>query len=282
MKFQGKALLTALLCSAMLLSSCGGESDTPAKETTGADTTGITTEATTVTTEAETETTIPGTTVIYSDEVENNMNVYRIKTFATAEEIDWEAVPAAAIDCYKWVECTEYTTWAKLVYVKDWGFICKMTCLEDSPIATYKNFDDPVCLDSCMEFFACFDGGKRYLNIESNSIGTLCAQIGPARENRLSAKRKLDLKKGEMFVVTPDVREGEWTLTMEIPIEKLQRFYPELTADMYVSGFTFTGNFYKTGSADITGNEHYGMWNEVNTENPDFHRPEYFGKFIIE
>ena len=48
----------------------------------------------------------------------------------------------------------------------------------------------------------------------------------------------------------------------------------------YVSGYTFKGNFYKCG--DETDYPHFGMWNPVGTEKPDFHRPEYFGELIIE
>ena len=64
-------------------------------------------------------------------------------------------------------------------------------------------------------------------------------------------------------------------------VTTLQNVVPERETLHYINGANDRG-FYKTGGADITGNEHYGMWNEVGTENPDFHRPEYFGKFIIE
>ena len=263
-----KAALSALLLAALLLSSCG-ETDAPpvnGTENTTVETTAL---------PAET------TNVIYQSEVENNMNIYRIKTFDSVDAVDWDSVTAASVNNYKWVECEKYETFAQLVYVKDWGFLCKMTCMESSPAATYTNFDDPVCLDSCMEFFAIWDNtSSDYLNIESNSIGTMCIGFGASRESRRTARRYLPLE--DMFVMNPVVEDDRWSLTMEIPLEKLQKFYKNLTAEKLVSGYTFTGNFYKTGGADITGNEHYGMWNEVGTENPDFHRPEHFGKFIIE
>lgn len=258
-----------LLCTCLIFSSCESMGESPVITGTVSETD----TETTVLTEKE-------DSVIFSEEVENNMNVYRIKTFDSTESVDWDSVTAAAIKNYKWVDCTEYEAWAKLVFIKDWGFLCQMTCLEDSPAATYTDFDDPVCLDSCMEFFAIWDGGEDYLNIESNSIGTLCIGFGSSREERHSAMRHLSMN--EMFKVSPVVEEGKWTLTMEIPIEKLQKFYDNITAETFTSGFTFTGNFYKTGGKDITGNEHYGMWNEVGTETPDFHQPRYFGKFIME
>lgn len=278
---KGRSALI-LLTTALLLSSCSSGNGEKGSVTTADTAKAVTAVGTTEASETETAE-LPSDTseVIYQDEVEENMNVYRIKTFDTVDAVDWDSVTAASVNNYKWVECDTYETYAKLVYVKDWGFLCQMTCIEDSPAATYTNFDDPVCLDSCMEFFAIWDNtSEQYLNIESNSIGTMCIGFGPSRESRRTARRYLSLE--EMFVMNPVVEDGKWTLTMEIPLEKLQKFYKNLTAETIVPGYTFKGNFYKTGGADITGNEHYAMWNEVGTENPDFHRPEYFGKFIVE
>ncbi len=261
-----------LLSAALLLSACGEVKNETAVSGTVSDI-----PSTDVETAAPAET----TNVIYQNEVENNMNVYKIKTFDSIDTVDWDSVTAAAVNTYKWVECEKYETFAKLVYVKDYGFLCRMTCLEDSPVATYTEFGDTVCLDSCMEFFAIFDGGDNYLNFESNALGTMCLEYGISRESRRTALRYL--KKDEMFVVTPEVEEGRWSVTIDIPITKLQEFYgDDLTAETFVSGYTFTGNFYKTGGKENTGNEHYAMWNEVGTDVPDFHRPEYFGKLVIE
>ncbi len=273
-------LVSLLLIAATLLSACAGEKNPPVDGTKG-ETVGSTEKVpeTEVTT---TETPEPpvSTNVIYQEEVEENMNVYRIKTFDSLDAVDWDTVTAASVNHYEWVECEEYETWAKLVFVKGYGFLCQMTCLETDPVATYKNFNDPVCLDSCMEFFAIWDNGEKYLNIESNSTGTLYVSLGKNRENRITGKSYLKLE--EMFEVNPVVSEDRWTLTMELPLEKLQKFYKDITEETFVSGYSFTGNFYKTGGAQQTGNEHYAMWNPIDTENPDFHRPEQFGKFIME
>jgi hypothetical protein len=39
---------------------------------------------------------------------------------------------------------------------------------------------------------------------------------------------------------------------------------------------TLRANFYKCG--DGTSVPHYLSWNQVITETPDFHRPEFFGE----
>ena len=38
-------------------------------------------------------------------------------------------------------------------------------------------------------------------------------------------------------------------------------------------------NFYKCG--DKTSIPHYVSWNKIETENPDFHRPEFFGELYF-
>ncbi len=205
--------------------------------------------------------------------------VYGIKTFESLGAISWDSVEKAEIDTYKWVQSVEYEAYAQLVFVKDYGFVCRMTCMESEPLANYTQFGDPVYLDSCMEFFAKWDN-KSYINIESNSKGALCCQFGAVKAGRKPATDYLPLN--QMFDTNPVVEDGKWTLTMEIPIAKLQKFYGNsLTADTFTSGYQFTGNFYKIGSDAVTGVRHYGMWNEVNGSSPDFHRPEDFGIFIM-
>ena len=55
--------------------------------------------------------------------------------------------------------------------------------------------------------------------------------------------------------------------------------FPELEESLLGSG-TSRANFYKYG--DILTIPHYVTWNQVGTEKPDYHQPEYFGllKFV--
>ena len=64
----------------------------------------------------------------------------------------------------------------------------------------------------------------------------------------------------------------EWELTVEIPF-KLIGIDPENIP------LKLTGNFYKC--ADDTESKHYVSWSPVETEKPDFHRPEFFGELIL-
>lgn len=207
------------------------------------------------------------------------MKEYKIRRFATKDELlaHIAEIPAAEIDTYGWTNGKEYKATARLALSEDYGFVCKMECEESAPAAVCTEENGPVCLDSCMEFFVSFDG-KSYLNLETNAIGTKCMGFGPGRHNRIRVNTRIP----GGFTATPEVGDSKWSVTYEVSFDEIALFYPELSAATFVPGYEFTGNFYKTGSADITGSEHYGMWSECLTENPDFHRPEYFGKLIME
>ena len=68
-----------------------------------------------------------------------------------------------------------------------------------------------------------------------------------------------------------------WRVTITMPYEIIKKVYGITDIP---SGYEFYGNAYKCGDdCDIP---HYGMWNGATCEKPDFHRPEFFGKFIVE
>lgn len=221
--------------------------------------------------------TIPDTTV--TDESENGINIYRVKRLSGTETIDWYSVPAVSIDTYKWVECRPVEAYAQLVFVENYGFVCRMTALESDPFARYTEYGDPACLDSCLEFFVSFDG-ERYINVEANSAGALYVGIGSSRDDHTPADKIFSTD--EMISVAPETEEDKWSITIDLTLEDLEKLYGrDMPSEQFSSGSTFGGNFYKTESAD-NGNEHYGMWNEIRSDIADYHLPEFFGKFIIE
>ncbi len=207
------------------------------------------------------------------------MKKYIIKRFSegtTVDAIDWKVIPVARIDTYKWFDGYTPEAAAQLVYVESFGFILRMICTEPEPKAVYHNYNEPVYTDSCMEFFCDYLGDGRYINMEMNSLGTLLSCIGSDRYDRTPVR---DLSGGEIFPVKGKICDGHWQVTAEIPTSLLCRI---LGVDNipFGSGYTIRGNFYKCG--DETAVIHYGMWNPVDTEKADFHRPEYFGTLVIE
>jgi hypothetical protein len=71
--------------------------------------------------------------------------------------------------------------------------------------------------------------------------------------------------------------EDGWEITYQIPYSFLRLFYPDFQA---APGKKMRANFYKCG--DYTVQEHYLSWNPVESQIPDFHRPESFGQLIFD
>ncbi len=194
---------------------------------------------------------------------------------AVKDSIDFAGVPEALIDNYRWREGYAPYASAKLIYVRGTGLALLMKCREENPKAVYDSFFDPVYRDSALEFFFSLDRiGETedglYLNCEMNSKGTALMEFG---------RRKPDHHRLDSIAEPPKVkafREGDcWCVCTVFSDELIEKLFGRRLN----IGDTFCGNFYKCG--DDTDIPHFGMWSPVMTETPNFHRPDYFGTFII-
>ena len=197
---------------------------------------------------------------------------YRIITVESAEEI--VKAEKAAVSIFKWTDnsyCPETT--AALVYIKDKGFFARLECKELFPKALELEPDGSVYKDSCMEWFVNFtpENGPMYMNLEGNAAGTLHCKLGKDRHGRqpLPENVQRPLAKAGSF-------EEGWFIEYFVPMSTVSAIYGK---DSFTPGTVIHGNFYKCG--DETEIPHFGMWNEVALDNPDFHRPEFFGVMEI-
>lgn len=141
----------------------------------------------------------------------------------------------------------------------------------------YQN-NSPVSEDSCVEFFVAPKCDNHYWNFEFNCIGTINASHRTERKNptRLTADELARVKRYASCGTRPfNEVEGlfTWNLTVAIPLDMIGVAYDGVPVEM-------TGNFYKCASA--TSLPHYMSWNPIDTEKPDFHRQEFFGKIILD
>lgn len=144
--------------------------------------------------------------------------------------------------------------------------------------AIYSNDHDPVHEDSCVEFFCMPEESEKYTNFEFNCIGTCSASSRKSRIENVVPFSMEEMKTIERF---PSLgrrvfkeMEGmfEWELTVKIPF-KLMKIDPTNLPKK------IRGNFYKC--ADGTDSPHYVSWSPIQTEKPDFHRPEFFGELFF-
>ena len=136
-----------------------------------------------------------------------------------------------------------------------------------------------VYKDSCVEFFISVDN-KNYYNLEVNCIGTIHLAYGPGRNDRKFVDPEI-IKKIEVESSLGnqpfDEKTGnfDWEMMIRVPVSSFA--FDNIKS---LKGLKATANFYKCG--DDTTEPHYVTWNPVKTENPDYHRPGFFGKVLFE
>ena len=196
----------------------------------------------------------------------------------------WNSIPQVAIECYPWDE-NHYRpkTYARVFYT-DTHFHIKFVTHENEVRAVNTKTNEPVYQDSCVEFFVNPNPEKdnRYMNFETNCIGTMLLGIGKDRNGRTLVT---DQKDYESFGIKTSINPGEaenfkgewWSIEYKIPYTFIEKIYGKVD---FTSGKKMNANFYKCG--DCTKYPHYGSWNEITAPNPDFHRPEFFGDLILE
>lgn len=141
--------------------------------------------------------------------------------------------------------------------------------------ATYFRSQDPVYKDSCVEFFVRFNDELSYYNFEFNALGTCLLYYGPDRHQRVPIPDR-EIATIRHYTTLQNIavygrNEFRWEMTVVIP---LNVFINHKFIDL--SGMRARANFHKCG--DDLPAPHFLVWNDIQSEAPDFHRPECFGE----
>lgn len=187
-------------------------------------------------------------------------------------ERKWEEIPAVTLTHMDWLEPCAVEAKAQLCY-DDQALWIRLEAREQPVRATLTGPLDPVCTDSCLEFFfAPEEDDPRYFNFEFNPLGTLYLGYGRERATRV---RQIVRDAEELFEPRPFFTEGGWGVVFRVPLEFLRLYFPD---------YTFSGraacNFYKCG--DRTDIPHYLAWAPLTSPTPDYHRRQDFGVLTFE
>lgn len=191
---------------------------------------------------------------------------------------DAKDFPVAAIDSFLWdINGYKPESCAALFAVENEGLYALLWSWEENPRCECTKRDAPVYTDSCLELFLMpIEGDSRYINFEVNKNGVYLSEIGTCRHDRVFIKEITDLEP----VISPMGIEADgkkaWGYEIFIPDSFISVLYG---TEYRSTEHKLKGNFYKCG--DGTDFPHYGAHFPVKTENPDFHRPEFFGNIII-
>jgi hypothetical protein len=141
--------------------------------------------------------------------------------------------------------------------------------------ADYREINDPVYKDSCVELFIAFNNEINYYNLEFNSLGTALVGYGTGKNDRASIENTLikEIKSQSAAKVAGDEADGlnQWELTLIIPFTLFQHHHIASLAKQQCSV-----NLYKCG--DDLPEPHFLSWNNIDYPEPDFHLPQFFGK----
>ena len=144
-----------------------------------------------------------------------------------------------------------------------------------------KTIENNGCVweDSCVEMFIGLENEAFYYNFEFNCIGTKLLAVGNSRHNRVFANEaildKIKVKSTlDKEIFNEQKGNFSWQLSIVIPIKS---FFKHKIHSL--QNTIWAANFYKCGDGLTT--PHYLSWNNIETENPDFHTPQYFGKITF-
>jgi len=219
----------------------------------------------------------------------NNKRVLQVKEIAYAQEVDLAKV-SDLLEKHAQLHSIDLLNWSEYQYAPDIKFRIahsnnqiwlKYYVKEKSILAAVTETNGPVAGDSCVEFFFDPKADGNYYNFEFSCIGTTHLAYGPSRKDRVFVAPETIEKEilvGSSLGDKPFVENSgkhTWEMTIVIPASTLVN-----DPGIQLKGLKTNANFYKCG--DQSAEKHYLTWNPIQSERPDYHRPEYFGEVVFE
>ncbi len=183
-------------------------------------------------------------------------------------------VPARIdVDIFKWTENGYRPETTAYVSRTGSGLHVRMVSFETETLVRTLTDNGPVWCDSCMEMFVKpFPEDERYINFEINPAGAMVMDLHRTRRDKEELVSRY--KKSLGLSVFPDTAGGSWEIDFTVPFAMLREIYG--CSYEPGRGSVLYANFYKCG--DETRTPHFGMWNDIESDYPDFHQPAFFGR----
>jgi hypothetical protein len=162
-----------------------------------------------------------------------------------------------------------------IAYTAD-SILLKYYVTEEHIKATYREINDPVFKDTCVEFFVAFDGEDKYYNLEFNCIGTPLIAYGSGKNDRVYLDRPvIELIETHHYIADSDIEDlYYWELTLRIPFTVF--VHHRISS---LQNEECKANFFKCG--DDLPKPHFLSWNNIEHAEPNFHLPQFFGSIAF-
>lgn len=182
-----------------------------------------------------------------------------------------DRVPSHQVACVNWAEYPYAPKVTFRIAHSDDALAVMFEVEEDHLRAVTMSAEENVWEDSCVEFFVENPAGEGYYNFEINCIGTALAALRRSRTDadHFSAEQMARVRHFGSLPHAPidSVGEGQqWWMVEIIPFSLL---------GVERAPKSIRCNFYKCG--DGCRHPRYLSWSPVESEEPNFHRPECFG-----
>lgn len=193
------------------------------------------------------------------------MKRYVIRPFA-----GWDDVEPLDISENLWLPPADIAARAQIARTDD-ALLLRLTARERAVRAVESGPLGRPCEDSCLEFFfAPVAGDPRYVNIEFNPAACVFIGLGDG-----SFRTRL-LPEQNWFAPKTFTIPNGWSVEYRVPFAFVRTLFPAFDPK---PGDTIRANCYKCG--DKTVQPHYLAWNPVNSDTPNFHRPQDFGEMVM-
>lgn len=224
---------------------------------------------------------------------ENTLNSYHAKRMSAPLAIDadwskpaWKDIAPLTLEYYMGDEpAHQPKVQAKIAY--DDKAVYVIWRVEDQYVlARRTKHQQPVCLDSCVEFFFTPAAGDPrpvgYFNLETSCSGIMwfSANFRDRKGGQLPPEdlAQVTIASSLKGPIDPEIaKPTTWTLEYKIPISLLQK-YAEVARP--APGVAWRANFYKC--ADETSHPHWLTWSPVTWVAPAFHIPKFFGELVFD
>ena len=178
------------------------------------------------------------------------------------------------IDCQPWQEFASNGVKSSFSIAHTGShLLLKYYSVEEEINAFPRATNGEVNKDNCVELFIAFDN-ENYYNLEFNCLGSTKVGYGDNRKDRKMLSTEVINEIKRYATINSQINDGctfSWEIFLLIPKEVF--LFTDLCS---FDGLNCWANFYKCG--DGLKKSHFSSWNMIDTPNPDFHQPHYFGQ----
>lgn len=199
----------------------------------------------------------------------------------------WRVANTLAVDRFH-ARSSEHHPRARVRQLFDAAGIYTLFQVEDRYVRSVQtDLNDPVCTDSCAEFFVQPKPDRGYLNFEINCGGTLhCSFVEDATRTPQGFRKwtpvspelaaRIRIWHSLPQVVEPEISAPTtWRVAFFVPFSFFEHYVGALGT---LPGQEWRANYYKCG--DRTSHPHWATWAPIEVLN--FHQPDCFGPIRLE